>query len=56
MITKDQFLAYEIVRHSGVTNMNDTKTVARLSGLRDNEVREIIREYDELRKRYQYDI
>lgn len=51
-ITKEQFEAYEAVRVSGVTNMFDTRTVAMLSGLDREEVKQVIHEYTELRKKY----
>lgn len=51
-ITKEQFLAYEDVRRSGVTNMFDIVAVSRLSGLDRRAVIEIHRKYSELKALY----
>jgi hypothetical protein len=51
-ITKDQFLAYESVRQSGVTNMFNAKLVSELSGLTKEEVLEIMKNYGSLSKKY----
>ena len=47
-ITEEQFLAYEEIRQSGITNMFDTKAVCALSGLSKEVVLEIMKQYDEL--------
>jgi hypothetical protein len=52
MITKNQFLRYENVRKSGVTNMFAIKTVCQLSGLDRSQVLEIMDKYGELKKAY----
>lgn len=44
-ITKEEFLAYEDVRRSGVTNMFDIVAVSRLSGLDRKKVLEIHKHY-----------
>ncbi len=51
-ITKTQFLAYERVRRSGVTNMFDTRRVQQLSGLGRLEIIEIMKTYDLLAQRF----
>lgn len=58
-ITKEKFEAYEDVRMSGVTNMFDRRTVQKyakiISGvnLSIDEITQIIREYSELKKKFQ---
>lgn len=57
MITKEQFLAYEAVRQSGVTNMWDTDNVISLASRRDvnlttEECLEIMGDYGELYDKY----
>lgn len=52
MITKEQFLEYERVRQSGITNMFDGRTVRYLTGLSQEEVLEIMKEYTTLKERY----
>jgi len=51
-ITKEQFMRYEAVRQSGVTNMWDTRRVARLARLARVTVLEIIKHYPELKAKY----
>lgn len=51
-ITKEEFEAYEAVRASGVTNMLDVGFVCRLTGLSREKTFEIIRHYEELKKKY----
>lgn len=51
-ITKQQFMQYEAVRRSGVTNMWDTRRVARLAHLDRATVLEIIKHYRELKAKY----
>jgi len=46
------FAAYEKVRVSGVTNMFDVKTVSMLSGLDRDEILSVIKNYDDLMKKY----
>ncbi len=51
-ITKKEFEDYETVRYSGVTNMFDTKTVSKLSGLDKDKILEIMKQYGSLIKKY----
>lgn len=52
MITKEQFLRYEEVRQSGITNMFDVRTVSYLTGLSREELLEIKKEYTTLKEKY----
>jgi len=53
-VTKEDFESYESVRLSGATNMWDTKTVEELSGLPQNKIMAIMKDYGvfELSERY----
>ena len=51
-IKEKQFLAYERVRLSGVTNMFDVKTVVGLSMLSKAEVIDIMKNYAEYAERW----
>jgi len=51
-ITKEQFEAYVDVQESGVTNMLDVKTVSNLSGLEKKQILTIIKNYSELKEKY----
>ena len=51
-ITKEQFEAYVDVQMSGVTNMFDVRTVSELSGLEKEEILEIMKNYGELKDKY----
>jgi len=53
-ITERQFIAYEDVRESGITNMFDTKTVSDLSLgiLTSNDALEVIKHYNALCELY----
>ena len=51
-ITKEQFLAYEDVRVSGVTNMWAVNVVSELSGLEREEILYIMKHYSELKAKY----
>jgi len=51
-ITQEQFEAYVDVQVSGVTNMFDIKTVGRLSGLEKEEIMTIMKNYSELKDKY----
>jgi len=51
-ITKTQFLNYESVRQSGVTNMYDVRVVRGLSGLTREEIFKIMKNYGSLSKKY----
>ena len=51
-ITKKDFEEYEKVRKSGVTNMYMITTVCNLSGLNTLQVKEIMKNYGDLNKKY----
>ena len=51
-ITKEQFEAYVNVQMSGVTNMFDVKTVGQLSGLEKEQIMSIMKNYSELKDKY----
>ena len=51
-ITKEEFLNYEEVRESGVTNMFCVKTVMSLSGLTKDKILEIMNNYGDLQNKY----
>jgi hypothetical protein len=51
-ITNEEFIAYEKVRKSGVTNMFDVDFVVELSGLSREKVMEIMRDYSNQARRY----
>ena len=51
-ITKDQFEAYVRVQNSGVTNMFDLKNVKALTGLSKEQIIAIMKQYNELTKKY----
>jgi len=52
VVTKDEFLAYEGVRVSGVTNMYAVRTVCDLSGLEREQVLHVMKHYGELYERH----
>ena len=51
-ITQDDFNAYERVRESGVTNMFNVSVVSDYSGLRRDQIMEIMTNYSELKEKY----
>jgi hypothetical protein len=51
-ITKEQFLDYEAVRLSGVTDMIAITVIEELSGLSREQIFEIRKRHDELKKKY----
>ena len=51
-ITQEQFESYEDVRESGVTNMFDVKTVGELSGLEKEKIMIIMKNYGQLKEKY----
>lgn len=51
-ITKEQFMAYEDVRVSGVTNMWAVDYVSELSGLDEDTIMIIMKNYGALAKKY----
>jgi len=51
-ITREQFLDYEAVRLSGVTNMIAITVIEELSGLSREQIFEIMKRHDELKKKY----
>lgn len=50
-ITKDEYLAYENVRESGIYNMFDSRAID-LTGLHKEKYIEIMKRYDELTKQF----
>jgi len=52
LITKEQFLAYEKIRLSGVTNMWNVSLVSRLTRLPEDCLLEIMEKYTELVEKY----
>ncbi len=52
MITKEQFIRYEGVRVSGVTNMWAVSIVCDISGLDREQCLEIMKNYTKLKKKY----
>jgi len=51
-ITKEEYEAYEDVRASGRTNMFMVKTVEDLSGLSRPKIMAIMKQYEDLEKKY----
>ena len=51
-ITKEQFKAYVDVQMSGVTNMWNVKLVSELSGLEEEEIMKIMKNYGTLKDKY----
>ncbi len=51
-ITGEQFLAFEAVRLSGVTNMTAIEDIEELSGLTRQQIQVIMQFHDELKKKY----
>lgn len=51
-ISEEEFIDYERVRRSGVTNMFDVRYVSELSGLGLDTVKQIMKQYTELMKKY----
>ena len=51
-ISKLDFIAFERVRHSGVTNMVDIVVVSKLSGLNKEKILAIMDNYDKLEIEY----
>ena len=51
-ITKELFEAYVDVQESGVTNMFDVRTVESLSGLDKGTIMSIMKNYGELKNKY----
>ena len=47
------FMKYEDVRQSGVTNMFDVRNVTALTGLNKEEIMYIMKNYSELQEKYQ---
>ena len=54
MITKQEFHSYIATRASGVTNMCDLRNVKELTSLTREKIKEIMRDFDALRKKYGY--
>ena len=51
-ISKEQFLDYEAVRLSGVTEMTAITVIEELSGLSREQIFEIMKRHDEFKKKY----
>lgn len=51
-VSEQEFLAYEDVRLSGVTNMFDVRVVSELSGLDRETILDIMKNYNEYAKQY----
>lgn len=51
-ITKQDFLDYEDVRESGVTNMFAVTTVSMLSGLSKEQIFDIMKNYSQYKDKY----
>jgi len=51
-ITKEQFKRYVGVQLSGVTNMFDVQMVSGLTGLNKEQIMEIMKNYNELKDKY----
>ena len=51
-ITQEQFEAYVDVQESGVTYMFDVKTVGMQSGLEKEEIMTIMKNYGQLKEKY----
>ena len=51
-ITQEQFEAYVNVQMSGVTNMWNVKLVGELSGLEEEEIMTIMKNYGQLKEKY----
>jgi hypothetical protein len=51
-ITKQDFLAYQEVQFSGVTNMFDVVTVSKLSGLDRKKIIDIMKNYSVYTKKW----
>ena len=54
-ITKEEFMAYETVRQSGITNMFMVSTVCDLSELDKEVVMKIMKNYENLKNKYMED-
>lgn len=52
MITKKQFVSYEGVRVSGITNMFNVKLVCQISGLSREKCLKIMDNYSELKEKF----
>jgi hypothetical protein len=52
MVTKEEFLAYEDVCLSGVTNMFDIRKIKELSGLTRDAIVDIMKNYSVYRRTY----
>jgi hypothetical protein len=52
MITKEKFKEYKFVQKSGITNMFDIKKVEEFSDLNQEEIIEIMKNYDKYEKEF----
>ncbi len=48
-----KYVKYERVRISGITNMFDVERVSNLSGLSENDVIFVMKNYDDLKRKYE---
>lgn len=55
-MTKEKFHAYEIVRQSGVTNMYSVETVSDLSDLTEEEIVDIMKNYNAYAEKFGTDV
>ena len=53
-ITNDEFISYEEVRSSGITNMWDVRYVCELSGLGKDKVMFIMKNYSKLKTEFAF--
>ena len=53
MITKEQFESYVDIQKMGVTNMWNVRVVSDLTGLTREEIREIMKNYGNLKDKYE---
>jgi hypothetical protein len=51
-ISKSDFIAYETIRQSGITNMFDVAFVSEISGLTREKIFTIMKHYEKLRDKY----
>ncbi len=52
VITKEQFLEFEAVRLSGITDMGSVTVIEEFTGLSREQIYEILKFHDELKRKY----
>ena len=52
-INEEQFVAFEAVRESGITNMFDVRTVSAISGLDRDQITNIMTNYSKYQKDFE---